>query len=182
MRKNLLQHPSPLLFPVTVLFAGVCYGQSIERSLVGSGGKLSVKGNIELNYSVGEMAVATLQSSGNSTAFVCTEGFQQKQITDVKEVNIRTAWYSRLRVEAYPNPVRNMLTVYVYDDNFDEYRVDLYDASERLLQQYTLNRNKLEISMQQYPAGFYWLKFFNTRRQKDGTYQNFKPYKIIKVN
>lgn len=181
MRKNLLQHPSPLIYPIAVLFSGICYGQSIERSLVGSGGKLTIVGQLELNYSIGEMAVATLQSNGGP-AFVCTEGFQQKLITDVKEVDIKTAWYSRLRVEAYPNPVRTNLTVYVYDDNFDEYRVDLYDASERLLQQYTLKRNKLEIPMQQYPAGFYWLKFFNTRRQLDGSYKKFKPYKIIKVN
>lgn len=183
MRKRLLLHPSPLLYPVALLVSGVCYGQSLERTLVSNGGKISTVQNIELNYSVGELAVATLQSAaGSSDVFVCTEGFQQKQITDVKEVDLRTVWYNRLRVEAYPNPVRTNLTVYVYDDNFDEYRVDLYDASERLLQQFTLQRNKLVIPMQQYPAGFYWLKFFNTRRQKDGTYNNFKPYKIIKVN
>ncbi|SIS58082.1 Por secretion system C-terminal sorting domain-containing protein [Filimonas lacunae] len=181
MRKNLLLRPSPLLFPICILFSGVCYGQSLERTLVGSAGTLTSAQGVEVNYSIGELAVATLTSKSND-AFVCTEGFQQKQIVETSKFDTRTQWYSRIRVEAYPNPVRTNLTVYVYDDNFDDYRVDLYDASERLIKQFNLQKNKLVIPMQQYPAGFYWLKFFNTRRQKDGTYTNFKPYKIIKVN
>jgi hypothetical protein len=182
MRKNLLQHPGLFLSGLSLfLFTDFCEGQTIERSLIGTGGKISTVQQVELNYSIGELAVATLQGTG-ATTLICTEGFQQKQITDVKEIDLRMVWSSRLRADAYPNPVRNNLTVYVYDDNFDEYRVDLYDASERLLQRYTLQQNKLIIPMQQFPAGFYWLKFFNTRKQKAGIQQHFKPFKIIKVN
>lgn len=183
MRKDLLRsHPGFLLCsPLLILYSQLSYGQGIERSLVGTGGKVVTAKNIELNYSVGELAVATLQGTG-STTVVCTEGFQQKQIKDVTSIDIRMTWTGLLRVDAYPNPVRNNLTVYVYDDNFDEYRVDLYDGSERLLQRYTLQQNKLIIPMQQYPAGFYWLKFSNSRLQKAGIAHKFKPFKIVKVN
>jgi hypothetical protein len=182
MQKNLRRHQGLFICSLTFFsFIDFCYGQSIERSLLGSGGKITTVQQVELNYSIGELAVATLQGTGPTT-LICTEGFQQKLITDIKEIDIRMTWYSRLRVDAYPNPVRNNLTVYVYDDNFDEYRVDLYDGAERLLQRYTLQQNKLIIPMQQFPVGFYWLKFFNTRRQKNGDYKRFKPFKIIKVN
>lgn len=184
MQKSLLKCSCLFILCLSfIVFRQPVYGQSLERVLLAAGGKVSAVNQLELNYSIGELAVATLQATGSTgTAFICTEGFQQKLITDIKDVDLRTAWYSRLRVEAYPNPVRTNLTVYVYDDNFDEYRVDLYDAADRRLQQYTLQKNKLIIPMQQYPAGFYWLKFFNTRRQEDGSYKKFKPYKIIKVN
>lgn len=182
MRKDLLQQPGFLLCsPLFLLFPNIGHSQSIERSLVSTGGKLVTAGRVELNYSIGELAVATLQGTGPTT-LVCTEGFQQKQNTDIHEPDIRMTWTGLLRVDAYPNPVRNNLTVYVYDNNFDEYRVDLYDASERLIQRYTLQQNKLIIPMQGFPAGFYWLKFFNTRLQKAGIHKNFKPFKIIKVN
>lgn len=182
MRKDLLKQQGLVLCsPLLLLLSDTLHAQTMERTLIGTGGTIAKAQQVELNYSLGELAVATLQGSGPTT-LICTEGFQQKNNTDIKEIDIRQTWTGLLRVDAYPNPVRNNLTVYVYDNNFDDYRVDLYDGSERLLQRFTLQQNKLIIPMQQYPAGFYWLKFFNTRLQKQGISKKFKPFKIIKVN
>ncbi|MBN9296674.1 MAG: T9SS type A sorting domain-containing protein [Filimonas sp.] len=181
MQKNLRTTSFILLVPLGLAgITNALQAQSLERTLISTGGKIASAPQVDLNYSIGELAIATLQGTGNTTV-ICTEGFQQKLQKDVLKTEPRVDWYG-VRVDAYPNPVKDYLTVYVYDDNLDDYRVELYDASERLIQQYKLQQNKLVIPVQYLPSGFYWLKFFNTRLQKSGQYKKFKPFKIIKVN
>lgn len=154
----------------------VSNAQKLERTLIGVSGTSTKTPTVQLNYSIGELANNTLKGTGPTTV-ICTEGFQQKENKDVAAFNPREQWYDMIRVDAYPNPFTDNLTIYVYDNNFDRYRVEITDESERVVGRYDLQQNKLIVSLKQLPAGFYWLRFYNSNNTK-----HYKPFKLIKMN
>ena len=90
-------------------------GQTIERSVIGASGESVVKGNAELDYSVGEMV--TLTSSSLNVDHL-TQGFVQPA-GDESNISVDPIASVNMEVKVFPNPsllvvlVKSMMKIYL---------------------------------------------------------------------
>lgn len=160
---------------LAVGFLGLCRGntaiaQSLARSTIGSAGTSVEANNIQLDFSVGEAAVISLESP----EIVLTQGFQQSEriITGIDELPISVS----LRV--YPNPFSETLEISMKGAALSFY-IALYDATGRSLKAFD---HKVEaygswqehLNLTQQPPGIYTLLIANP----GGSWT--KTYKVVK--
>jgi len=100
-----------VIITVCFLFALSGYGQTLQRAVVGSGGKTMSNGTVKLSVSVGEAIVGT---KTNGT-FTITQGFEQSEntVTGVKEQTTKIVY------KLYPNPTTAMITLELTNNDFD---------------------------------------------------------------
>jgi len=125
--KNLINFMVALL-----LFYGAnTYAQqpSIERYVIAStGGTWTNGSNMQVDFTIGEVAVTTLNSSNN----ILTQGFQQPMedgvfINEVDEGIIITF---------FPNPVKDFLMLQILNAEEQNFDIELYDLLGQLVVKY----------------------------------------------
>ena len=121
---------------------------------------------VAISFTVGELVTTTLHGNNSIT----TQGFQQPNlvITAIDELlNLS------IKIEAYPNPVTDLIKLSVDNELPDESFYQLFDIKGSLLEKKRLNGLLTEISFESFVSATYFLNV------TDGT-QTLKTFKIIK--
>ncbi len=100
------------------------FSQSFERSLIGSSGTQTTKGDVSLDWSIGETMVADFSESNISIS----QGLNQwiKVLTAVREL---PDWHEDVSV--FPNPFVDIVTL--KSNNLRNYTIELYNVSGNLV-------------------------------------------------
>lgn len=157
-------------FLAAVLFsAAITNAQSLTPTVIASAGDYLSNGSLSLSFTLGEVAVTTLQS----TNLILTQGFQQPFELDVgNAVEKKPINWS---VKAYPNPVTDILNIRFTIKNTDDYTLQLMDITGKKLQVKKLNAVSsgeiYELDMTDLPPGIYLL---NITSMDEKTHQIYK--------
>lgn len=152
-------------------FCGCIYGiaQSLSPSVLASQGAISQGDNFSLEWTLGELAVATIRTPDG----MLTEGFHQP-VLKVEELTSLTEGY---QITLAPNPVKSILSVDIRSETEAEVTMQLLNLNGQPLQIHRANFpfETTELDLSNYPSGLYFLRF----SEKDG--KLLKTFKITKV-
>ncbi|MBN2730077.1 MAG: T9SS type A sorting domain-containing protein [Bacteroidales bacterium] len=143
---------------------------SKERDVIASSGETAASGNIEISYTIGEVAIAQYTSG----TLIVSEGFQQADgpMTGIEETEFSGT------ITLFPNPVDDLLQFEVNNSNSDQVLIELFDTQGKLVQTYSFEGNRAlqtgEIDFGQYASGIWYLSFSNP---EDGYIKTFKVVK-----
>ncbi len=105
-----------------VLFSFAGWGQSLSPTVVASAGDYFDNGTVSISFTVGEVAVTTLEAGD----VILTQGFQQPFELDVTGVKDQEISWS---VKTYPNPVKENLHVKFTLENPDGFTIVVMDLT-----------------------------------------------------
>lgn len=144
---------------ILVILCSTLRSQEISNQLLSTAGQVSQSKNIQLEWSLGEIAT-TFFYNGDG---LYTQGFHQpvikKRSYDDNTLSIKSA-----NIEVWPNPTQNYLSIKVLNSTDKDLTFALFNTNGELLRnievegkdaQFTLNLEKLL-------PGFYHLKIFNS--------------------
>ena len=155
----------PISFLLLMAVAAVSLNaQQIQLapSVVSSGGGYFEGNDINISWTLGELAVTTL--SGND--LILTQGFQQPFDIDVGIEENQVNW----GIFAYPNPVGDQLRIRFDIETTGDYLIEVQDVTGRLISQ---QQHKLVnpgdiilLNTSSYIDGVYFLKVLTPDRQQ----------------
>ncbi len=144
-------------------------GQSLGRQLIGSAGGSGRFGDLQISWSLGEVAVGHLKAT-NGTGRL-TEGFQQPRLMPLNEGVDPTL------VQVAPNPVKDVLSLYIPGDATEEWIMTLGDVNGRtMLRRTGLTTGNSEVDLGQLPSGVY---FLTIAREANGEVR--QTIKVVKL-
>lgn len=164
-----------LLVAALALSFGASAQNSLSPSVLASSGNSSKGDNIRLDWTLGEVAVATRFTPSG----LLTEGFHQPEILRVEPVSPEVSGKPiTTAIAIAPNPASTLLTIQIPED---------WHRSASFLTLFDLNGQQVwagqipsglatsELNLGPYPAGTYWLRMTG---EASGTTQTFKVIKI----
>ncbi len=103
------------------------FGQSIISSVVATAGESVEEGSLNVSWTLGELAVGTLDESGT---IILTQGFQQGyfEITSIGE-----PLSNNFKLNVYPNPAINHVWVSLESEEIQEAVVEFYDLDGKMV-------------------------------------------------
>lgn len=113
-----------IIFGILLLGFSNADSQSLDRSVVSSGGSYTQATGINLSATVGEVAVTTLTGASS----ILTQGFQQPDGLFVGIVNPVSGFVSSI---AYPNPVASILTLELSSSKNEDLLITCHDLLGR---------------------------------------------------
>ncbi len=155
---------------LAIFFIASVSGQEIKQQVISSAGGYDVSGDISLSWTLGELVISTVESSGGD--LILTQGFQQSklEVTAIEEnPDLGVA------VTIYPNPTSEILNIKFVLPLEGETLMQLAapDGSIVLIEEVPSGVLIKQINMQAYPAGTYFLRIQNGIK--------LNVYKIIKL-
>jgi len=166
---------------VGMLLCHTAASQTIAPQTVNTTGGSNRKGNIRLDYSVGEMALVNTLSSP-TTGEMITNGLIQPEGAVVKKKGKNEMNFKEGEIRILPNPTRDLLTVGMNMSHEGTVTIRLFDVLGNLLYKKEMKANRHGqmdmIDMSGYIKGHYMLKVelvASGYKYKEGF------YKIIKV-
>jgi hypothetical protein len=148
---------------------------SIERYVVASAGGTYFNGStFEMDYTLGEFAVATLSDANN----YLTQGFQQPFVDP--GVSVYENPFTSLSISYYPNPTNGNLSLNISNAGEQEFRVELFDLLGQRISAQTGSAGfngsaNFIFDMQNCVTGNYYLRITSN----DALVKNLK---ILKIN
>jgi hypothetical protein len=126
--------------------------QDISPHVVNTTGNQFTNANFSLEYSVGEIAIATLSNS----IYQLTQGFLQSDMSSTVTGLLASNELENFSI--YPNPTENELYVEAADAN----AIEVYNQLGLMVAEYTI---KEKITLSNLTSGIYFLKIYNTQNQ-----------------
>lgn len=136
----------------------ISYGQEL---LGGSGDSYS-SGSIRLDFSLGELAITTQESSQATL----TQGFHQSKLKIIPLFVEQTL--DDFRVKIYPNPAREYFQVEIPDPG--KYILLIHDLNGRLVKQSQLEGTKSQVDMTTLSDGTYSISLLNAESNQKRNY------------
>ncbi len=147
-------------------------GQSLTPTVIASAGDYFDNGTVSISFTVGEVAVTTLEAGD----VVLTQGFQQPFELDVTAVKDQEISWS---VKTYPNPVKAQLHVKFTLEKPDDFNIVVMDLTGKKVLTKKFGQVQpgevREINFQNYAPGIYLISVTSG----DKTVR--KIYKVQKV-
>ncbi len=141
-----------LFLPVLILTSLSLSGQTISPSVVASSGGYAQGDGVSLSWTLGEMVIETLQHDNNG--LILTQGFHQ---TDIVITSVYEATGLDLQIDAFPNPVKEHLTVIMQEGAAESVRFNMADLQGHLLLDGELEGRETSIDLTAYRSGIYFL-------------------------
>jgi len=113
--------------PFTIIFLGLCqlaFSQTIQPSVVNTTGGSIGDTEMLIEWSLGEMSIATI---GNSSHLV-TQGFLQPRLENqvgMEDIAIQAD------ILAFPNPVKDYM--YLSAKSIDKWQIEIYDVTGKII-------------------------------------------------
>lgn len=126
------------------------YGQSIAPSVLASSGGSGETATNQVDWTLGELAVTTLEASSNKV----TQGFHQPNLNSVNTFDGKPDLVMKL----FPNPTHDQV-ILEYSKNI-KLQYILYDARGSLVREADLDSGATTIDLSNRPAGHYILNVF----------------------
>lgn len=143
-------------FILTLLLLGglALHAQDASPSVLGSAGTTSQTGTVEISWTLGEMAIASLDAPQAQL----TQGFHQPQIVVTV---LADAFPDTWEVKAFPNPVSEILHVRWNASNHPVHLRFTNLSGQVLFQHQVENANATQFQVSDYPQGSYFLEVFD---------------------
>jgi len=153
-----------------ILSFAMLYAQDLNPEIVATAGDSNQGNNIQLDWTLGELAVTTIQSSNQQI----TQGFHQPQIQITSVLDFSEDIGS---IDVFPNPSIDHLNMKMSFFKKEKIQIRLYNLEgKQILSKYIEDRNVEEILViKSLPAGNYFLSFYIDEHK---TVQTFKIQKI----
>lgn len=126
---------------------------SFAQSVVSAGGNQFTSTEYQLNFTLGETAITTLQVDD----VVLTQGFHQSRL-EVTAVNELPS--SNVNIKVFPNPTSDNLHISVDNQNFDGCYYILYSVTGEVLAQKSINSTYTQIAFDAFSPAVYYIKVF----------------------
>jgi hypothetical protein len=143
------------------------HAQSITPQVVASSGAHATTSNVQLSWTVGEVAVTTLSGGGG----LITQGFHQTY--DIATLMDESP--DGITVSVYPNPATDAINI-LLNGTFPPLTVALYDMSGKLMltSQMRSEESQKGLAIHDLPAGVYMLHIFSFGDTVAHTYRIIK--------
>ena len=145
--------------------------QSISPTVVASSGNYSENNDVSLSWTLGEIAIETLEAE----TLILTQGFHQgNPVIDAIEKIID----ENFRIKIYPNPTNQSVTVEIFRRDPGKVMLEVIDLNGKLLSNKLIEetKNKTEIDFSPYSPATYYLRI-KTQDQKVNI-----TYPVQKIN
>ena len=166
-----------LLFLMLLLGMNNIHAQSIERSVIGVSGTSSETATLHLDWTLGELAVNTLQYSKGQI----TEGFHQSNLIVHDDFRLNrpdNTIESKIDIAIRPNPVKDFLNIQINSDFEEQGILQLMNASGQNLHRLSIDlqhyQNELDLS--KLAPGLYLLRLSHHNGRL------IQTFKIQKIN
>lgn len=151
-----------LLLGIPFCISTFSFSQTVERSVIASGGQVLSTSTLELSYTIGEVMVSQL----NQSQYIITQGFHQPSKKNAVVPGITD-------ILIYPNPTVDEIVIQ-FPDNVGDYKINVYDETGRLIKKISSSELQQIISLKEEAAAAYYFRI-------EG--KDFKStYTIVKVN
>jgi hypothetical protein len=130
-------------------------------------GKNIVETGGSISYSVGQ--VVYLYKTDNNSSFI--EGVQQPY--EISEVLDLSENFLDLKVDIFPNPTSNYLTIKMGTKDFSDLDYSIYNSIGKVILEKKKIEELIQIDMQSFATGIYFLQINQNQKL-------VKSYKIIK--
>ena len=119
-----------LIILLASFFSLYVSGQSISSYVIGSAGESVEADGISLSWTLGEIAIETLEDAGNT--LILTQGFQQGyfEITSIKDPLLVS---NKFKLKVYPNPAKEFVWVELNSEEINKALVEMYDIEGKLV-------------------------------------------------
>ena len=151
---------------ILLLFSTSVYSQNSEQFIGSSGGDYT-NSQAQLSFTLGEVVVETISSSGN----MLTQGFQQPNL--ILTTLIDNSDFEGLNV--YPNPFEDIL--YIEQRVQNEIQISLIDIAGRVVQKYEVSKKKSLLDFSNTTSGQYFLIIKNKRKPQSSQSINLTKLK-----
>ena len=139
-----------------------------SQSVMGSLGVAGNAGKMNINYTVGEAFVTTIENDGDAL----TQGFHQPYLV----VTVVEETFLQGKVMVFPNPTAALLNVKFADIKLENLRISLFDPAGKSILTSTVNADIWQTDLSGLAGGYYLLMV--TDREKNQT----NSFKIFKSN
>lgn len=144
------------LLSACTLFITACMSAqvTVAPSVLASGGGHGENGNINISWTLGELAVTTLKGEN----MMLTQGFQQPFEIEVGTHKENIGW----GISVYPNPVGEKLHIRFHIENPGDFLLEIQDVTGRLIckepQKHIYPGDIITLNTSSYTNGVYFLK------------------------
>ncbi|TVQ07413.1 MAG: T9SS C-terminal target domain-containing protein [Bacteroidetes bacterium] len=153
------------MFVLLILLTTHSLGQSAGPSVVNSAGGQGESATMSIVWSVGEVVTETFQSEDR----VLTQGVLQPEII----VTMVEDFAAGIRVDVFPNPTRDRLTVSVKDFGGEELQFSLFDVSGTIVKKGYINGETETFPVVELSPGMYFLRIISGAKE-------IKVFKVVK--
>lgn len=143
-------------FAIAILLSQIC----VAQQLTSSNGNSFKNANLQMDYAVGEVAIATFQQ-GNTQI---SQGMMQP--TYQVSVAANDAFDEAFSLKAFPNPTSGWLQIETDFEAFDKYFIS--DSQGKIIHQSAFQYQAIDLSF--LPKGVYFLQLIS----KKGIFKNIK--------
>jgi hypothetical protein len=152
------------LITAVVLTSQLSFGQiELSPTVIASAGNYAEAGSISLSWTLGEIAVSTLEQGD----LILTQGFQQSYLDKDNNIDLDPIDW---QIVAYPNPVDNELKIQFNVLEPTDFWVEIQDVTGRILSQKQFKEihpgDIIPVSMSSYKYGVYFFRVFTPDRQQ----------------
>lgn len=146
------------IFLITMLaLTYTALGQSLERQVIGATGQSAGNANLQIDYTVGEAVVTTLESND----LVLTQGFHQSSTTIV---GIADGPVINWSVNHYPNPTSHTLYLNIEGEFTSDLRLQVVNVSGQQVYMAEIQKDwdniQHAIPVERWAAGQYFLSIY----------------------
>ena len=163
-----------LITIICIGFASIAFSQTLDRSVLATGGSYSSTANVSISFTIGEVFTV---SKTNAT-YTVLEGFQQPYIIEdtidpgpgpgpgsIEELNT---------FSIYPNPFKR--TFNVKTENTNDFDFEVIDMLGKKIEVNTsIKSGYIVFNLEDYGSGIYFLKMVD---KSDNSIKTFKLEKI----
>ncbi len=140
-----------LLFFAALLFVSLTMNaQTVSPSVIASSGGHAQGEGLTISWTLGEMAIETFQNDN----LILTQGFHQ---TDIVITSVYESTSLDFTINAFPNPVKEQLTVNVQEGAAENIRFGMVDLQGNLLLEGELEGRETNIDLATFRSGVYFL-------------------------
>ena len=123
-------------FLTTFLAAGIAHGQSIERTVIATGGDYFQSPTHSLSWTIGEPITETF----SNTYMTLTQGFQQSD--KITLTSVKDPLAAQYDIKVFPNPTADVLNITINNDRDEIVIVQIYNmGGARVLSEKILDKN-----------------------------------------
>ena len=125
-----------------------------------------------LNFTLGEVVTETFEISNN---YFLTQGFHQPD-SSAMTVSVFDLEAFDGQIKIYPNPSNDLINLDIQFDKEERIQLSLFDLSGKSLKQsfHFLKNGIIELQLDRYPAGNYFIEITNVSNRKKQTYKIIK--------
>ena len=166
-------HIQLVLVIASFSFNGILKGQTLSPQSINAAAVSFSQPNGKLSFTVGELVVlSSIDSDGNQLG----SGFTNSAATSLSTSSLMKTERTEVKVELFPNPTTDLLTLSIKSAKLDNFSIQIFDAQGKIManDNYSSLAKNIGINTSNWSAGIYFL----IMKEAKGT--TLAHFKIVK--